>query len=75
MLHFKHHKANQPKGLLAMAIITQDMRFRLSLIKYADNYGVSKATLEYKPIDSTLILGNALIYFLSGCCFYFRQID
>jgi len=34
-----------------MAIITQDMRFRLALIKYADKYdkyGVSKAAAHYK---------------------------
>ena len=31
-----------------MAIITQDMRFRLSLINYAEKYGVSKASIKYK---------------------------
>ena len=31
-----------------MAIITQDMRFRLSLIKYAEKHGVTKAALKYK---------------------------
>ena len=31
-----------------MASITQDMRFRLSLLKYADKYGVSKAAVKYK---------------------------
>lgn len=31
-----------------MASITQDMRYRLSLIKYAEKYGVSKATAKYK---------------------------
>ena len=31
-----------------MATITQDMRFRLSLIKYADKYGVTKAAVKYK---------------------------
>ena len=31
-----------------MASITQDMRYRLSLIKYADKYGVSKAARKYK---------------------------
>ena len=31
-----------------MAIITQDMRFRLSLISYAEKYGVSKAAIKYK---------------------------
>ena len=28
--------------------ITQDMRFRLSLIKYADKYGVTKAAIKFK---------------------------
>ena len=31
-----------------MASITQDMRFRLSLIKYSDKFGVSKAAIKYK---------------------------
>lgn len=31
-----------------MASITQDMRFRLSLIHYAEKYGVSKAAQKYK---------------------------
>lgn len=31
-----------------MASITQDMRFRLSLIKYAEKFGVSKAAVKYK---------------------------
>ena len=31
-----------------MASITQDMRFRLSLIRYAQKYGVSKAAVKYK---------------------------
>jgi transposase InsO family protein len=31
-----------------MDSITQDMRFRLSLIKYADKYGVTKAAVKYK---------------------------
>ena len=31
-----------------MASITQDMRFRLSLIKYAERHGVSNATRKYK---------------------------
>lgn len=31
-----------------MASITQDIRYRLSLIKYADKYGVSKAAIKYK---------------------------
>lgn len=31
-----------------MATITQDMRFRLSLIRYAEKYGVTKAAIKYK---------------------------
>lgn len=31
-----------------MATITQDMRFRLSLIHYAEKYGVTKAAVKYK---------------------------
>ena len=31
-----------------MASITQDMRYRLSLIKYADKYGVTNAAIKYK---------------------------
>lgn len=31
-----------------MASITQDMRYRLSLIRYAERYGVSKAARKYK---------------------------
>ena len=31
-----------------MDSITQDMKFRLSLIKYAEKYGVTKAAIKYK---------------------------
>ncbi len=31
-----------------MATITQDMKFRLSLIKYAEKYGVTNAAIKYK---------------------------
>ncbi len=31
-----------------MASITQDMRYRLSLIKYAEKHGVTKAAIKYK---------------------------
>ena len=31
-----------------MASITQDMRYRLSLIKYAEKFGVTKAAVKYK---------------------------
>lgn len=31
-----------------MATITQDMRYHLSLIKYAEKFGVTKAAIKYK---------------------------
>lgn len=31
-----------------MATITQDMRYRLSLIRFADKYGVAKVAIKYK---------------------------
>ena len=31
-----------------METITQDMRYRLSLINYAQRYGVTKAAVKYK---------------------------
>ena len=31
-----------------MTIITQDMRFHLSLIQYAEKFKVNKATIKYK---------------------------
>ncbi len=31
-----------------MATITQDMRYRLSLLKYAERFGVTKAAIKYK---------------------------
>lgn len=31
-----------------MASITHDMRYHLSLIRYAHKYGVSKAAVKYK---------------------------
>ena len=36
------------KEVPAVASITQDMRFRLSLIQYADKFGVTKAAIKYK---------------------------
>lgn len=38
MLYLNHH----------MASITQDMRYRLSLIKYTEKYGVTNAAIKYK---------------------------
>ena len=49
MLYLSHHNQNtKEREHFRMASITQDMRFRLALIKYADNYGVSKAATRYK---------------------------
>ena len=31
-----------------MTSITQDMKYRLSLMKYAEKYGVTKAAIRYK---------------------------
>ena len=39
---------SNPKEISAVASITQDMRFRLSLIRYAEKYGVTKAAIKYK---------------------------
>lgn len=44
-----------------MASITQDMRFRLALINYADKYGVSKAAARYKTNRQyVFIVGNVV---------------
>ena len=39
---------SKPKEVSAVASITQDMRFRLSLIRYAEKYGVTNAAIKYK---------------------------
>lgn len=41
-----------------MASITQDMRFRLSLIQYAERHGVSNAAKNIKQTDSIFIVGK-----------------
>lgn len=41
-------KTQQERMYFRMASITQDMRYRLSLINYADRYGVSNAAQKYK---------------------------
>ena len=49
MLYLNHHKTNKYKGVCSRRTsITQDMRYRLSLINYANKYGVSKAAVKYK---------------------------
>ena len=42
MLYLNHHKTNLQKEHPRMASITQDMKYRLSLIKYAERCGVTK---------------------------------
>lgn len=39
-----------------MNSITQDMKFRLSLIKYSDKYGVTKAAIKYKTNQQYIYL-------------------
>ena len=41
-------KTKQEREYFRMGSITQNMRFRLSLIKYAEKHGVTKAALKYK---------------------------
>lgn len=49
MLYLNHHNTNKYKGVCSrMTSITQDMRYRLSLINYANKFGVSKAAVKYK---------------------------
>lgn len=49
VLQFKlPHKNSQERIIPTMATITQDMRYRLSLINYAERYGVTKAAVKYK---------------------------
>ncbi len=42
-----------------MASITQDMRYRLSLIRFAEKYGVSKAAINIRQTASIFIVGSA----------------
>ena len=42
-----------------MASITQDMRYRLSLIRFAEKYGVSKAAIKYKTNRQYIIVGSS----------------
>ena len=49
MLYLNHHKTNKSKGVCSrMASITQDMRYRLLLINYANKHGVTEAAIKYK---------------------------
>ena len=38
-----------------MTSITQDMKYRLSLIRYAEKYGVTKAAIKYKTNQSVYL--------------------
>ena len=53
-----------------MASITQDMRYRLSLIKYTEKYGVTKTAIKIRPIGSISIVENAVMTALSSLCIY-----
>ena len=50
-----------------MASITQDMRFRLSLINYADKFGVTKAAIKYKTNRQYILGKNILLSATFGC--------
>jgi len=48
VLCFSYHtKTTTERKVFRMASITQDMKYRLSLIKYAKKHGVSKAAVKY----------------------------
>lgn len=42
-----------------MTNISQDMKLRLSLIKYAEKYGVAKTAIKYKTNRQYIFAGNA----------------
>ena len=42
------HKKATRRLSIAMNSITQDMKFRQSLLKYSQKYGVTKAAIKYK---------------------------
>ena len=44
-----------------MNTITQDMRYRLSLIQYADKFGITNAAIKIKPTASTFTDGNVVM--------------
>ena len=48
VLSFSYYRKKIKERNFTMNKITQDMRFRLSLIKYADKYGVTKAAIKFK---------------------------
>lgn len=44
-----------------MITITQDMRYRLSLIHYDEKFGLTKAVVKYKTNRHTFTAGNAAL--------------
>ena len=48
VLSLSYYRKKIKERNFTMNKITQDMRFRLSLIKYADKYGVTKAAIKFK---------------------------
>lgn len=45
-----------------MTSITQDMRYRLSLINYANKFGVSKAAVKYKTNRQYIVIQQITYY-------------
>ena len=68
VLSLSYYRKKIKERNFTMNKITQDMRFRLSLIKYADKYGVTKAAIKFKPTASTFTAGNAVIMVLLNLC-------
>ena len=48
MLCLNHHKINPHKGASSLTSITQDIKFRLSLLNYAEKHGVTRAAVKYR---------------------------
>ena len=48
MLQLSYHTKSNRRLPIAMNSITQDMRYRQSLLKYSEKYGVTKAAIKYK---------------------------
>ncbi len=61
LLYFNHDKKNKQNEFSAMATITQDMRYRLSLIKYAERFGALRLPSNIKPTVNTFTTGNAVM--------------
>jgi len=48
VLELSYHTKSTQKERFRMISITQEMRYRQSLIKYSEKYGVTKAAIKYK---------------------------